>query len=271
MVDRYQDVPHNNNGKVARLSLKYDQTDPPVCIHRGAGVIVFSIDPCDGRIFFLLSRERRWQSCTKFVLSGFEGRSKPGEVPMETAAREFAEESLGVVTEMPHREAAMDTLGGSQYLCKIRMVVETDNMEKMAYTSFVKQIKYDPSIPKRFSNLRRRLRCLRAISNINDPRLRSFESLKFFRDHPDIGDFPGLVNKSTDQIGGIVEAHVNPDFLEKDSVSFIQDCHVEKHLKNSSSRMKPYIRPAMLIALREVQAFARGVTPLREAVIDIPS
>lgn len=64
-------------------------------LHYGAGVTPMSYDPETNQRVFLFGSERWGADCGMY--SGFSGRAKPGETPIQTAAREGAEELRGML------------------------------------------------------------------------------------------------------------------------------------------------------------------------------
>lgn len=290
----------NNRDNQIEIKLKYDPS-PVEAQDRGAGFILFSVDR-DKCIHFLMSRERKWlcssnYNTTRYAFSGFEGRSYPNEKPMETASRELVEESLGVVPGLGTQSSAMDSLCGNDYFRKICMIVQTESGVLHRFTTFVKQIEFNPNLPKRYAMVRRSLHYIKTISKIKDPKRKSEESKKFFHDHPQLIDFAGLY-KVTDDVGEITGVGVKSDYMEKDSIIYMTEREVKQSLNQDkededSTRhkdhqwdistsahppqqsqqykihpaerrgrnvytIKPYIRPALKVALREIRMYMDG-------------
>ena len=77
----------------------------------GAGIVPVARAP-DGDLRVLLGRERflpQWKGSCRW--SGFEGSRKEGETLLQTAVREFSEESLGVAPDADL--AALDAAAGA--------------------------------------------------------------------------------------------------------------------------------------------------------------
>lgn len=125
----------------------------------GASILCFSIDPVFKRIYFLLGKERhnyRWPAGSS-KWSDFGGGVAPGDTCEEqTAAREFVEETLGVVkwgetSQVPITSPTQiaEELKEGKYLFKI---LHGNKFRK--FVMFVKQIPWDPECTVRFSEYR---------------------------------------------------------------------------------------------------------------------
>lgn len=112
----------------------------------GAGVIPVALAP-DGEYHLLLGRERYQPSFRGSCRwSGFEGSRKEGETAVQTATREFAEESLGVVAEAFAPDEAW-----------IRVVLNIENERNIEryHCTYLLPVAWDEDLPRRF--LQRRL------------------------------------------------------------------------------------------------------------------
>jgi hypothetical protein len=125
----------------------------------GASILCFSIDPVFKRIYFLLGKERhnrRWPAGSS-KWSDFGGGVIPGDACAEQiAAREFVEETLGVVKFGDNFQVPItspteiaEELKAGKYLFKIL----TGNKYRK-FVMFVKQIPWDPECTVRFSEYR---------------------------------------------------------------------------------------------------------------------
>lgn len=117
----------------------------------GGGVIPIAIDP-EGHIHVLLGRERympQWRGSCRW--SGFEGSRKEGECLMETAVREFVEESLGIVMSTDRIQGLLQTEG---YLTRIVLKIHNDRRSERYHSTYLVLIDWDPSLPQRFKDLR---------------------------------------------------------------------------------------------------------------------
>ena len=89
----------------------------------GAGIVPYSTDE-QGRTFLLLGRERfvpSWRGSCRF--SGFEGSRKDGETVLDTAVREFDEESLGVCAS---KDEVRKIIVEKRYAAKIVLKIRND-------------------------------------------------------------------------------------------------------------------------------------------------
>lgn len=137
--------------------------DGPGLQSRSLGVLPFCVAP-GGEVLVLLGREacpasRRW--------APFEGTAKPGETCEDGAAREWVEESLGIVPfahepgpgAFVQTEAAGDALRRGAYSHRVQLRYHArmrSNAWKEA-TTLVARVPHDPGIETRFAVLRQRL------------------------------------------------------------------------------------------------------------------
>lgn len=127
----------------------------------GAGILPISIDG-ENRVRVLLGKERyvnHWRGSLRW--SGFEGGRKCGESVEETAAREFVEESMGVVS-LDGRPATIenvsDAMRKKQYFARIVLCMTTDSVEKRYHVTYLVQIEYLKDVSSLF--LKRRAAAL---------------------------------------------------------------------------------------------------------------
>lgn len=125
----------------------------------GASLLCFSVDPQYNRVYFLLGQEKktfRWpQGSERF--SDFGGACQnSSESPEHAAAREFAEETLGMVKyfesdTIPRTEFydIVSSLFRKEYIFKIII-----GYNKKNYVVFLKQIPWDPECTYRFDACR---------------------------------------------------------------------------------------------------------------------
>ena len=125
----------------------------------GAGVLPVSIDDA-GQVRFLLGKERyinHWRGSLKW--SGFEGGRKPGENVERTAAREFVEESIGIVSfngvastiDVVHERI----LNGEYFARIVLCILHGDNAERRYHVTYIVQVPYDKEYSGRFIRRRR--------------------------------------------------------------------------------------------------------------------
>jgi hypothetical protein len=128
----------------------------------GASILCFSIDPNFNRVYFLLGKERhnyRWPAGSG-KWSDFGGGVTPGDQGAEhTAAREFVEETLGMVKfsdqdtlPITSPDAICDQLKQGNYMFKI-----TQGTKLRTFVMYVKQVPWDPECTYRFSDMRSKL------------------------------------------------------------------------------------------------------------------
>lgn len=113
----------------------------------GGGMIPFAIDE-HGTIRVLLGRERfvaGWKGSCRW--SGFEGSRKAAETLNETSAREFDEESMGVVMGPC---AARRIIDDKLYALRIVLKILSERKTPRYHTTHAVQIPFDETIPERF-------------------------------------------------------------------------------------------------------------------------
>lgn len=130
----------------------------------GAGIIPVAIHP-DGNIYLLLGKERyvtHWRGSLKW--SGFEGGRKLNENIERTAAREFIEESIGVVPlcgcdHLKSLENVENILLQKKYLFKITLCILHGNerSEKRYHVTFFVEVPYNTECTKIFQNTRKKI------------------------------------------------------------------------------------------------------------------
>ena len=124
----------------------------------GASILCFCVDPLYGRVYFLLGKERhnsRWPSGSG-KWSDFGGSTGEAETDAQSAAREFMEETLGIVKYFEHdtlpRTAWHDVAADLQAGNYTFRMSQGDKTRK--FVTFVKQIPWDAEAPHRFSMYR---------------------------------------------------------------------------------------------------------------------
>lgn len=126
----------------------------------GAGVLPVSVDE-HGEFRILLGKERyinHWRGSLKW--SGFEGGRKMGEAVEWTAAREFIEESIGVV-DIDGVAATVDSVAeyvvNNQYVARIVLCIlhGDNNSERRFHVTYMIQVPYDTEYVSRFNGRRR--------------------------------------------------------------------------------------------------------------------
>lgn len=124
----------------------------------GAGILPVAVH--GDELFFALGKERyvsHWRGSLKW--SGFEGGRKNEESVEYTAAREFVEESLGVIP-FNGRTASIaeiaDALRGGEYVLRIVLsIVQSDAGAPQRYhVTYVVQVPYDPRYTEVFQEKR---------------------------------------------------------------------------------------------------------------------
>lgn len=126
----------------------------------GAGILTYCVG-LDGTMYFLLGKERsvaQWKGSLKW--SAFEGGRKKNESPEETAAREFSEETLGIVpfgasgdAKLWSAAAVLSALEREEYHMKI-VIKMKNKVDERFHVTFVKCIPWIPHIMEKFAMMR---------------------------------------------------------------------------------------------------------------------
>jgi len=115
--------------------------------------------------------------------------------------------------------------------------------------------------------MRKSLRYLDTISKVANPSRGSPSTRPFSRATPSCATFPGIRQGTAGAGGSLTSAQVRPDFMEKESVVYLEESRVDALLRAPPSsngkgvRIKPYIRPALLIALKEIRGGPSNHSP----------
>lgn len=120
----------------------------------GAGILPYAVDT-DGTIRVLLARERfvaSWKGSCRW--SGFEGARKDDETVVQTASREFLEESLGVVLA---EEDIRLILEKKTYAFRIVLKVNNDRNTERFHCTYAVPIQWCEDLPAQFQTQRQKI------------------------------------------------------------------------------------------------------------------
>lgn len=144
--------------------------DVPVCC--GAAVLPYTVSH-DGRVFFVLGKERmvrNWKGSLKWAAFG--GGKKGSEVEEETAAREFVEESLGVLPfgeeeggKLCQKEEVEKVLKEKGYCARIVMRLKRDRSAPKFHVTFLKKVPWMPHVVQKFAMVRKVLMEVNEVAN----------------------------------------------------------------------------------------------------------
>ena len=111
----------------------------------GAGVVPFAYKP-DGEVVLLLGRERfgYWRGASRW--SGFEGSRKANEKMIDTAQREFTEETMNVL--------ALPRSGLSNADARIVLRVVHPRYPERYHATYLVPVEWDQDIPRKFEDTR---------------------------------------------------------------------------------------------------------------------
>lgn len=250
---------------------------------KGAGILLFTVT---GKGVSVLLARDTWQGPTS-AWSGFEGHSKRGETDKETAAREFVEETMGVVHGMETVPKVLALLVKRKYVCRVCLDVEDADGRVTPYTTFVIRIKHDPSLIRRFQQKRRMLRYVSTLS-CQDTRIDRDRQTPELTEHAK-HELSALCNstKSGGQVhqagsplkytmqdaldvtynadGEFVRCHINLDYMEKDKLQFWHLNQLIDLLQTGGRRnahcIKPYFVASLYAALLFIKS-SLGLAPL---------
>lgn len=217
----------------------------------GAGVLLFSV--IDGEPHFVLARDApRRNHDVKRSWSGFEGTSTRNESPVAVASREFAEESLGVVSNISTSTQMYDELDSGSYSARLNLVITKTSSKSQScyYTTFVKEIDFDSELSEKFRSSRRRLLDIKMHCGkyVNVTKLQRCyaEYASFFDAHP------GVDVTLRDRLGRVRDASVHREYLEKDEIQYFPLSQVHALLEGIGGCIKPTYVPSLLMAIEVV-------------------
>ena len=170
----------------------------------GASILPFSVDPRWGKVYFLLGKERKhktwicgseqWSdfggriehfnergsgsSCS--ANNGSDGNTTNTPTPECVAAREFVEETMGMVAYFQHDQGCRttfqdiaDSLARKEYLFRVvsEYTFDRDDYKTASrkYITFVKQIPWQPSCVQRFADTLSVVYKLRKVAHADVP------------------------------------------------------------------------------------------------------
>lgn len=195
------DAPLSDMHSIERCPLE----DLPSGVTVGASLLCYTVDPMYSRVYFLLGRERthpQWRAGSE-RWSDFGGRTTPGggASAEDTAAREFVEETMGMVKffaddTLPRHTWSdiADALRANDYTFKLTFGGKGGPPPACNYVTFVRQLVWDPLAITRFETCRQQLRLCEQSA------------------HPPPTVHPAI------QWAPSRGVHVIPDFLEKNAL-----------------------------------------------------
>ena len=195
----------------------------------GCSILPFSLDRQWGKAYVCLGKEKRvanWYGSEKWSDFGgapkrtesanhkgartFKGSARhgPKESPEACAAREFHEETLGMLklwkTEECPRQSwrpIAKALENRRYAYKITIFLT----DELSYVTFVKQVPWQPEVPKLFKKMREKLYCIMNMETSTQ------EAQAIAGSHPAVTILSA--NGGTER-----KLKVNKDFLEKSQI-----------------------------------------------------
>ena len=247
--------------------------------HKGAGVLMYSIRG-DGQIFLLLARDAYMHRGSRYLWSGFEGKSKDGEDDVDTATREWREEALGLfLTEGCDYS---ENLRDNRFKRKLLVEIHNTDSTVSRYVTFLVELPWDATLVERFAERRKSLSSIfNAVSTINklgrgplgDVSNTEHGSVQGDAPVPRLKEeLPILLDTNRDMLqplGCIMPTErpaglkVGREFMEKERLSF---WNVEslKRLKKSG-RLGYHIKPRYIPTISRVLDFLDRMDVTRQA------
>lgn len=218
---------------------------------KGAGVILYSVDERNVPYIVMArdcsSKSHHMSHVASSSWSSFEGCRKGKESEIQTASREFVEESLGVVNEMESQEAVERMLLNRDYERRIVTNITMNDERTFSYVSFVKRIQHRRNLPVAFQNIRRHLRYLHTLSRMNQTTSMKEQMKKSHQSIQEVADHAGRMQLT-----------VLPEYMEKDCISYfsvqsLHDamCHRRGRI-NETQYIRPYMVPTLYVASTEI-------------------
>lgn len=134
-----------------------DDAGSPTGRCAGAGVLGFCAPHSEGgEVYFLLGKERNCPSWRygSDRWSDFAGSCKDGEAPEQTAAREFVEETMGVVPSAGGVADLALALERGEHSLKVVVTIESGEHESKHHITYVKRVPWCPQMPEVFEATR---------------------------------------------------------------------------------------------------------------------
>jgi hypothetical protein len=213
-------------------------SDTPSVLNSVA-IIPFSLEEATQTIYILLAQvatgPRRGSRLRPEVWGDLGGTPEAGELPEDTAAREFMEESLGCVQAGPFLS---NQLQKGKFFLRVRLHFELKGYGRFHRDFYLKQIPFDSSISTRFAATRKALLCIpNAIPH-------------------------GLISpKLRDHITSVSSAYrtIAPQFLEKQALRYFSIDHIMDIISNQGqlreTRLRGSFTPALRVAVAELLRF----------------
>lgn len=255
---------------------------------KSSGILPYAYVPHSNNVYFLFGQEAydpRWFNSDRW--SDFGGCVKllNKENEQDCAAREFVEESLGVVhlteshltdpydtkTNIESFERVNRMLDEKQYTYRIEYItsnnqaaIPNNSVIRKCRTCYLKRIPWQPHLPQVFNTVRSYLERLNELSSINanvsenQPLQQYWESLpEWLQSHPAI-----VVTYNALVIATIT---VNSDWLEKQQIMWWSLPRLHTVLKNNGRYKKDYFRhgflPILSIILEKFSITATSPLP----------
>ena len=218
-------------------------------IQSAAGIVCFAIDPRNSSITVLLGRETPYgRHHRKGVWCEFGGKRERTETPVETAAREFTEESLGVVKLNKHSyfqkqnyaAAVKHVLLKQTRMTKFTVCISNRKVNRIhkvnLKTYFILQIPWQPGVPQIFLNVREKL----AFARHNEQQGRANPGFPFsLLSHPAVSRDKGSIS-------------INKRYLEKQEIGWWPLSNL-KYVLNINGRYKTHrFRKSFMDPLRRI-------------------
>lgn len=226
----------------------------------GAGVLPFARRP-DGALVVLLARERyfpAWRGSCRW--SAFEGTRLPGETVAENAAREFDEESLGVLRAvLPEGMHAL--LEKRTYAFRIVLRILSDNPVQRYHCTYAVEVPWCPEFPQDFSATRTRLELIERLAqeweharSLADPTTALECSHIKARLDRAMTNHP-CIRKTFAPDGTFEHVELATEHMEKDQMRWWRHDELETVMKNHGrigmDRFRPYFIPVLQTFLQQ--------------------
>lgn len=252
--------------------------------YKSAGILPYAYVPRTNNIYFLLGQEMfdpRWFASDRW--SDFGGTVKANEDEMMCAAREFVEETMGIV--LP--DVAMDLnnpstvdvahmhqqLQDKSYLYRVECITEavknTHTHVRKSKICYLKRIPWQPHLPEVFRLVNSTLRRLSILStpnsqlDFNEPLQTFWLSMPtWLQTHPAVN-----VTRENDKI---LTVSVNPEWLEKQQIGWWSLPRLRAVIKNGGRFKKQMFRYGFLSTLSMIlDKFTQNDTSNRFFAVDM--
>ena len=224
-----------------------------------AGIFPYSYVPNSDQIYFLVGQEAynsQWprHSCR---WSDFGGKIEPDETETHAAAREFLEESLGVIQlsekklpPYPSNETLEEIQTMlDQQVYTFRVLARIPHTNRPIWRAcYVKRIPWQPNIPRVFKKTREKLHFLHGL----EKKGKTKELMNYYRSMPHWVHHHPAIETQYSSTGVLSSVHVRSSWLEKQQIRWWSLPQLYYVVQNKGRYKKSQFRMGFLLTLKHI-------------------